>query len=291
MKIVLIHGIHQEEKSPSDLEGQWLSALTSAQVPGLKRLRDNRDIDFPYYGDLLAKLTFEATGKTRAFQRSPITENSTGLKINQADFDDFIGDTQAQMAAHGVSSNVSSGERGKGINKSSFKVVAKGIEKVSPLRGKLALKLLKQAYSYIKIPEIQTEVNDMVRPYLTGSEPKIIVAHSLGTIVAYKLILELTKNEKMAPVPLFMTLGSPLSLRIVMNQLANQIDPLGTVKSWVNAADKEDFVALGNSLNDGFYKMPIINITSIDNGHEDPHSIEKYLSHQIIAEHIAKAME
>jgi hypothetical protein len=132
-------------------------------------------------------------------------------------------------------------------------------------------------------------VNDKVRPLLETETPKIIISHSLGTIVAYKILLELSEQGKLSDVPLFITLGSPLSLKIVMNQLENTTETIQEVSKWVNGSDKEDFIALGNRLDENFYKMRIENISNLENGEEDPHSIEKYLSHKRITDHIFEA--
>ena len=44
-----------------------------------------------------------------------------------------------------------------------------------------------------------------------GDQPTVIVAHSLGTVVAYDILREFTAPE----VPLFVTLGSPLGITAI----------------------------------------------------------------------------
>jgi hypothetical protein len=57
---------------------------------------------------------------------------------------------------------------------------------------------------------------------------------------------------------------------------------------WVNAADPEDFVALNNELTINNFGPGVDNISDINNGSEDPHSITDYLSDKRIADLIAK---
>lgn len=284
MELVFIHGIHQDGKDPAKLKSEWLSSISESQKGTANLTIAEDDIAFPFYGDLLANLTLAATGRSRSFE-TPVSETgTTDIILDSEAFGAFWGDTQQEMLG-----SVAPVSRGKGIHKSSFKIIAKGIEVVSPLKGRLALKLLKQAYAYIQIPEIQKQVNDKVRPFLETNTPKIIISHSLGTIVAYKLLLELFEQGKLSSVPLFITLGSPLSLKIVMKQLQDDTQSMPAVKRWVNGSDKEDFIALGNKLNSGFYKMEIENVSDLENGKEDPHSIEKYLSHKKITDYIFQA--
>jgi hypothetical protein len=284
MEIVFIHGIHQDGKDPTVLKTEWLSAISESQKGTSNLTIAEEDIAFPFYGDLLGNLTLRETGKSRSFETRTSETGATERVIDFKAFSEFWGETQKEMVR-----SLAPAPRGKGIHKSSFKVIAKGIETISPFKGRLALRLLKQAYAYIQIPEIQKLVNDKVRPLLETETPKIIISHSLGTIVAYKILLELSEQGKLSDVPLFITLGSPLSLKIVMNQLENTTETIQEVSKWVNGSDKEDFIALGNRLDENFYKMRIENISNLENGEEDPHSIEKYLSHKRITDHIFEA--
>lgn len=70
----------------------------------------------------------------------------------------------------------------------------------------------------------------------------VVVGHSLGSVVAYKLL----KEEGPAAdwtVPEFITVGSPLGVGPVRKALA----PIGhptVARAWFNALDPDDVVAL-----------------------------------------------
>jgi hypothetical protein len=54
MRLVFIHGIHQEDKAPAALQGMWEDALLSAWArAGLAK--PDYALEMPYYGALLAE--------------------------------------------------------------------------------------------------------------------------------------------------------------------------------------------------------------------------------------------
>lgn len=292
MKLILVHGIHQEGKDPIQLKEDWISAIEK----GSGRPRETwgipkENIIMPYYGDKLADDTFKLTGKVRsdAFHSdSPFSEPEE--VIAKEDFLNFsasamfeINEAYESSSLHLDKSEKGVQFRGKGIHKKSLKFASRIIQWLSPLDGKIALKKLAQAHTYITNADAQEAVNKILRPYFEGKEEKVIVAHSLGTIVAYDIMLKLSNAGELNNVSLFTTLGSPLSLTIVMKSFKDRIHPIKSIGKWINGTDREDFIALGNDIDSGHYQMKIENILNLDNGKEDPHSIEKYLQHSSIS--------
>lgn len=295
MKLILVHGIHQEGKDPIQLKEDWISAIEK----GSGRPRETwgipkENIIMPYYGDKLADDTFKLTGKVRsdAFHSdSPFSVPEE--VIAKEDFLDFsasamfeINEAYKSSSLHAEKSEKGVQFRGKGIHKKSLKFASRIIQWLSPLDGKLALKKLAQAHTYITNEDTKRAVNKILSPHLEGKEQKIIVAHSLGTIVSYEVMLQLNEAGKLHNVAQFNTLGSPLSLTIVMKSFKGRINPIKAIGKWINGTDREDFIALGNDLDGEYYKMDIENILDLDNGRNDPHSIEKYLQQASISTRI-----
>ena len=55
MRLVFIHGIHEEHKAPAALRQTWENALLSAwDAAGLSK--PHYSLEMPYYGNLLAEL-------------------------------------------------------------------------------------------------------------------------------------------------------------------------------------------------------------------------------------------
>lgn len=120
---------------------------------------------------------------------------------------------------------------------------------------------------------------------LSNDEEVIIISHSLGTIVAYALMLRLRHKVN---VKVLVTAGSPLGVEIVKRRLGPPLICPTNVKKWINASDPEDFVALESKLNGQTFGCDqVINIDQIDNGNEDAHDIRQYLAHGIVAKEIA----
>ncbi|MEW2530162.1 serine peptidase [Streptomyces sp. NPDC047071] len=90
------------------------------------------------------------------------------------------------------------------------------------------------------------DARNAVAEVIARERPHVVIAHSLGSVVAYEALWARREHE----VDLFLTLGSPLALpHAVFPRLAPApADDLGarppSVRRWVNVADLGDLVAL-----------------------------------------------
>ena len=75
-------------------------------------------------------------------------------------------------------------------------------------------------------------------------EPQVLIAHSLGSVVAYETL----RAHPDCPVDMFLTLGSPLAMPdVVYDRLAEHAGPHGRppgVRQWINIADYGDIIAI-----------------------------------------------
>jgi len=131
-------------------------------------------------------------------------------------------------------------------------------------------------------------VQQRVREALLRHRPDVVVAHSLGSVVAYETLHELSDELE---VKLLLTLGSPLALP---NAIFHRLQPApldgrgakpGGVRRWVNIADVGDFVAIPKGelprLFTGVEEFPEISIAPLW-----PHSVLDYLKHPTVTEAI-----
>jgi pimeloyl-ACP methyl ester carboxylesterase len=142
--------------------------------------------------------------------------------------------------------------------------------------------------AYLDRPHIRKAVHDIVAPAITAG-PCVVVAHSLGTIVAYRLLVELIAAPS---VKLLITAGSPLGIATIKDKLPPRGQVLRFppgVEHWLNVADQRDYVALEASLDRKTFLDGVENILDIDNG-DEPHSIERYLADITVARRIARAL-
>ncbi|MER5182010.1 antibiotic ABC transporter ATP-binding protein [Streptomyces sp. NPDC002896] len=134
---------------------------------------------------------------------------------------------------------------------------------------------LKQVRRYMTELELQQAAQARLAEVVT-EETRVVVGHSLGSVVAYEALCA----HPEWPVTDFVTLGSPLGMRsVVFDRLrpppVNGVGgwPGGVVR-WTNVADRGDIVALAHRLASRFGSR--VEDISISNGMR-MHAVERYL--------------
>ncbi|MEU9167237.1 antibiotic ABC transporter ATP-binding protein [Streptomyces sp. NPDC048420] len=132
---------------------------------------------------------------------------------------------------------------------------------------------LKQVRRYMNEPAVWQAARARVAAEI-GPDTRVVVAHSLGSVVAYEALCEHAEW----PVTDFVTVGSPLGLSLIFNRLS----PLprdgkgawpGNITRWTNLTDPGDLVAVVDELAPRFGGVVD---DSLDNG-SAPHSLTRYL--------------
>ena len=114
--------------------------------------------------------------------------------------------------------------------------------------------------------DVRARVADAVQP-----DTRVVVAHSLGSIVAYDCL----RAHPEWPVETFVTIGSPLGNRqLVLARLETDPGWPGGLRRWVNVTAPSDQVCAGSHLA-GIYD-PRVEDVVVDNGHRG-HDPEPYL--------------
>lgn len=290
MRLVIVHGINNENSAPAEVEASWMRALRGAwERDGLDPISDLK-ITTAYYADELAKLSSRPRDAVAA---------GAGSAVSQVEFELL----QEYAAAAGITQRdiVAAAEEG-GLNVSAVQAglpheawliaTSQALEHILPTQGKyIARMFLRQAAIYVERKGVQNRIKAIVRDKMFEDDtPIVVVAHSLGTVVAYELLTEPVAAGK--NVPLFCTLGSPLAVGIVANHVGKRRTfPRPPIEKWINGADREDFVTLGRILSretigfDG-----ILNIDRIINPESDKHDISAYLSERSISSAVHAAL-
>ena len=123
-------------------------------------------------------------------------------------------------------------------------------------------------------------IRDRLRLWLaSGPGPFVVVAHSMGTIVAYDVLHEFAKRGD--PVPLLVTMGSPLGIEEIQQRVRRPLAVPGQVAHWHNFAAQFDIVSIDRSLSDEYTPKSRISDHPIETSGilDNPHNVEGYLGH------------
>lgn len=108
--------------------------------------------------------------------------------------------------------------------------------------------------------EIRELLKQTLRPMLEQQQDVLLIGHSLGSVIAYDALWELTHREGLTGKVDFLTLGSPMGMHYIqrrllgMNGHAEKSYP-GLIRRWINLAAEGDVTALNQKLSESFQPM------------------------------------
>jgi hypothetical protein len=285
MRLVLVHGRSQQKKDPSQLKKQWLAALREGlQKQGLG-LPPNLEVSFPYYGDRLDEFA-------RQFE-IPLSEDiiTRGGDVD-SDYMSFRADMleafrqRARITDDQVDMEYGDNPKPRGPQNWEWVLaIARALDKTPGMGGKMLELLTRDVFLYIKRAGVRYEIDSIVAAALS-EEPSVVIAHSLGTVVSYSV---LRGEHRTLKIPLYVTLGSPLGVRMIRNELRPLKFPRHA-SAWYNAFDERDIVALYPLDRENFPVEPPIENETVINHVEGRHGIKGYLEDPMIAKHIYDAL-
>jgi hypothetical protein len=291
-QLVFVHGRAQERLDSVALKAEWIDAWKQGLAKsGLAMPIAEPDVRSPYYGDTLVQM---ADGLT-AEQAARIVVRGDGIDdAEQAFVRDYLREIQD---AHGirdadVARRVSPDVQERGVlNWGWVQGVLGALDEKVPGASSASVALATtDVYRYLTRPAIRTTMDAGVRSAFAAGRETVVVAHSLGTVVAYNVLRAQAAAGEALAVPLFVTLGSPLAVNVVKKA----IRPIGhpaCAAAWFNAMDPDDVVALFPLDADHFDVDPAIeNKTDVDNFTENQHGISGYLSDPVVAKRIHDAL-
>jgi hypothetical protein len=304
--IVLVHGIAQEQRSADELEAEWLPALAGGlRIAGYPALGDRLWRDRPVAGGIEARMAFYGN----LFLRPGTMGIDPGdLSREQQAFAEQLALEWLQRAAFDASDPRQRHEADvelASLDDTPAEVQGTGAALRSAIAGlarvrwfapfgvalaeRFVMRALAQVTRYFTDEQVRSDALGQVAR-LVGPDTRVLVGHSLGSVVAYEAAHRLAQ-----PLPLLVTFGSPLGLRtIVYERLRPQ--PPGfppRVGRWVNVADRDDFIAAAPDLAALFGGQPAPALFEggwmVDNGAE-PHRATFYLTKQETARPVGQTL-
>ncbi|MFF5965292.1 alpha/beta hydrolase [Streptomyces collinus] len=310
-RLVFIHGVGKPREATTDLD-EWRRALGEGmRAAGHSRLvpplldGTSVDVRFAYYGDLFpGGQAQEATAHTPQEEEAELAQML--LDAVDARLDEPQDDREAQVLRRARNQLAPDGEA-QGAGDLLRRVLAAGntLLALPGLRtvggwtsAGLMVHRLRQVRQYLarKHPDaagasLDTRIRDRVRAELDPAGPTLVVAHSLGTVVAFE-----TLHAHKAPVPLFVTLGSPLGMQAAVQPRVRP-QPLRTpdqIRAWLNFWDRDDFVTARPQL-ERFVAPNAASVAPVsrrvDSDGAWVHPAAKYLAQPGVAGPIAEALE
>lgn len=250
-----LHGISKQQLGRHQLLNLWRPALADGLERATGVTADPPEMDLVFYGDL--------------FLRS----------VNLDDVDDDEAE-DLLTAAHEVVTESEIADAQREPDKAYIRV-PRPLQAVAGAIGRkfgsAAMLLffgdLRQVRRYLWDGEVKAEVDRRADEAFVA-DCRVLVGHSLGSVVAY----ELARRHPDRHLPALVTLGSPLAVKFIRNRLAKlagataPVTPPGIAR-WVNVYDKRDPVACAGPLA-GWW--PVVDDRVVDNG-SDTHDATRYL--------------
>ncbi|WUV94192.1 antibiotic ABC transporter ATP-binding protein [Streptomyces canus] len=290
-RVVVVHGIGQEFLGPESMGRDVGPALRdSVRLAGGPRLKPE-DVACAFYGNLY----FEEGTRSLDIPPWDETDVDEGLEVEllEAWWD------QAARVDPEVLGPDMVGSRGPvGFGASRLLLSERVRAALDALSGssffakvsdRLLIFALKQVRRYMMEPELRQLAQARIAEEIT-EKTRVLVAHSLGSVVAYEALCA----HPEWPVTDFVSLGSPLGIRsVVFDRLKPKPkDDIGSwpggVERWTNIADRGDIVALADRLAPRFGDR--VQDVSVSNGVR-MHDLLRYLTAPRTGRAVARGLD
>jgi hypothetical protein len=282
--ILIVHGIGQQLEGPHTLHARLFPAL----LDGLTRAGSDiapEDVTFASYGELFRPAA-EFLAPEPYYDESDIVPG----------YEEDLLIAMWQRAAECDENVVPPEEEVLSRTPSAARRALAALSRVRFLAGiaeRVFIGDLKQVKMYFCDEAIRAAIQERVTTAITD-DTRLIVAHSLGTVVAYEALFARSHDN----VAALITLGSPLGIR---NLVFDRLRPSPTipagggikgawppVRMWANVADTGDVVAAVEDLRPLFgYEMRQLRV---DNGAK-AHDMSSYLTDRRVGELIVAALD
>ena len=286
-RLVLIHGRAQGGQDPATLQAAWMEALARGCAALNKTMPDNLTIVFPFYGDILDRFVSAAGIPLTADIQARGTGGDNDFLAFQADVAQAMR-VKAGITDDQVAAEYSDNPKPRGpLNWQWVQAIIRAIDLHGGGLSQAAIEeVLRDVFLYTTRAGVRDAIDDVVKAHLT-EEPTIVIAHSLGTVVAYNV---LRSDPRPLQVPLLVTVGCPLGIRAIRDQLVPVRSPKA-VHSWYNAYDPRDVVALYPLDGSNFPVHPAItNNGTVKNHTDNRHGIDGYLDDPNVAQQLLDAL-
>ncbi len=288
MRLVFVHGRSQQGKNPDALKREWLGALEKGLEKNGLVLPAGVEVQLPFYGDRLDAFARESEVPMTEDLRTKGGEADPGFLAFEAAMAEALRQ-RAGVTDQQINAEYGANPKPKGPqNWEWVQAIFRALDKHVPgMSANVLERFTRDVYLYSTRSGVKTEINGIVAAALTESEPTVVVGHSLGSVVAYSVLRE---DPRALQVPLYITVGCPLGVRPIRDQLKPLKFPR-PAEAWYNAYDERDVVALYPLDHNNFPVTPAVtNYGKVNNHTDNRHGIVGYLDDPTVAHAIYTAI-
>jgi hypothetical protein len=278
LDVLGVHGIGQQQAGRNQMLPSWQQALLDGIERALGRDGPQPSLDIAYYGDVFLTVT-GSKGSSQEIE---------SLKVLDVDSLAFLEQLEGEIVDPEYVVDV--GREMKGGPKVSAPVARLGnwLDRKFGVAGRLLFfGDLVQVRRFQRDKELGDVVLERVDEGLAQT-PRVLIGHSLGSIVAYEALCRIPNHG----VRTLITLGSPLglsSIRVGLSLPARECIPHAPpgVERWVNVYDPRDAVALAGGLAPYW---SAVEDAVVDN-ESDPHAVTRYLGKKVTGAAVADGVQ
>jgi hypothetical protein len=303
--VVLVHGIGHELDSADTIENEWMPALAGGvRTAGFPTVADRLwragpvagglEVRAAFYGQLFREPGVQGAASAMLDESDQLVEALALQCLRQAEYSECEEQRRIaheELAALGMlDAGVPMGIRS--VGRSLMARLAR-----LPWFARLGMALaerfvdrnLRQVTRYFLDENVRKTAQQTVMDLL-DQETRVMVAHSLGSVVAYEACFALER-----PLPLLVTIGSPLGLGNIVYARLRPQPPIfpPRVRRWLNIADRNDVVAAEANLRPFFSSVPEGAVfepcETVNNGRE-AHRGASYLTSIVVGRPVAETL-
>ena len=300
--VLYVHGIGNKP-TESILKCQWDHALFGFDLGGRSRLAYwvNREYyPTPVVGTCTTGDVTEVeegpTGRALTvaahLAQTPLEDEAVALTRNRRQRETLVRIADA-IESHGVDAAGASGVRASGVHGYILPLPPAFRRWIT---RKLTRAFMRDVHDYLFVAERRALMRQSVLERLEpGGGPFVVIAHSQGSMIAYDVLSQLDPDRFV--VPLFITIGSPLGIAEVQDQLkvvlgTKKLAVPRCVERWLNVCDGSDPVAADETLNDDFMGGSVLEDVKERNldSPAHPHSGSGYLRGETVRRAVREAV-
>ena len=286
MKIIYIHGMNKQNFSSASLKQRWLSLLKHGLEQSHRQAcfaYIKRHVRIPFYGDLLLRhhLHNVLNASTLMPQdwphfplRQPLKSQPSPPHLHQ-----YLAET-CKIPELNIEDALTFNQKLKFITTLSRNTALRDfmvlLNYFPHLHDTLIKKFLIETYSYLANARFMQQVHQRIGQRLHDNKSCILIAHSLGSVIAYHYLLLHPELN----VQRFITLGSPMAFRVIQEHLPQPMTRPEAIRGdWINFYCSDDFLTAFPLSEPPFQFQPAIINQKIRTSIYHPHDIDGYIQH------------